>query len=56
MTRAELDALKVKVGQNRHDSLLLKSIKSTIEKLRDAAVLPTTKAIYEEILELFDED
>lgn len=56
MTRTELDALKAKVGKDKHDSQLLASIKSTIERLRDAAVLPTTKAIYEDILKLFDEE
>lgn len=31
-------------------------IKTQIEALRDVAVLPTTKAIYDAILDLFEED
>ena len=34
----------------------LARIRAKIEALRDAAVLPTTKAIYQAILDLFDEE
>lgn len=34
----------------------LARIRARIEALRDAAVLPTTKAIYQAILDLFDEE
>lgn len=54
MTRSELTAICTKIETDKKKSSRLDFVKERIEQLRDAAILPTTKAIYDEILELFD--
>lgn len=56
MTRTELTALCVQIRLMKAKSARLDRVKTRIEALRDAATLPTTKALYNQILELFDED
>ena len=54
MTREELNTICAKIETDKQKSSRLDFVKERIEQLRDAAILPTTKAIYDEILELFD--
>ena len=56
MTKRELRLLCASIRLMKARAKRLDTIKSQIEALRDAAVLPTTKAIYDAILELFGED
>ena len=54
MTREELNTICTKISTDKQKSSRFDFIKNKIIELRDAAVLPTTKAIYDEILDLFD--
>ena len=56
MTRSELNILCNTIRVIKYRSDKLERIRQQIEALRDAAVLPTTKAIYQAILDLFDEE
>ena len=56
MTKKELRALCATIRLMKARAERLDTIKIQIEALRDAAVLPTTKAIYDAILDLFKED
>ena len=54
MTREELNTVCTNISTNKRKSIVLDYVKGRIEALRDAAILPTTKALYDEILELFN--
>lgn len=55
MTRNELDALVARLQAIKARSDRLDRIKARITELRDDAKLSTTKALYQAILDLFDE-
>ena len=55
MTRKELDRMLDIIRLYKARSEKLDRIKAKIIELRDKATLQTTKAIYNAILELFDE-
>lgn len=56
MTKRELDTLCSAIRLMKRRSAKFESIRSKIEKLRDDAKLQTTKAIYQAILDMFDEE
>lgn len=56
MTREQLNALCDAIRAMKARADRLERIKSRITELRDAAKLQTTKAIYQAILDLFEED
>ena len=56
MTRKELDRMLDVSRAYKARAERLDRIKSRIIELRDKATLPTTKAIYNAILELFEEE
>ncbi len=56
MTRKELDRLLDLIRAYKASAERLDRIKAKIEQLRDDARLATTKAIYNAILALFEED
>ena len=56
MTREQLNALCAAIRAMKARSDKLTEIRTKIEGLRDAAKLQTTKAIYQAVLDLFEED
>ena len=56
MTRKELEQILNLIRQYKARAERLDRIKARITELRDQATLQTTKAIYNAILELFEED
>lgn len=56
MTRKELDRILDIIRAYKARAERLDRIKAKIEQLRDEARLSTTKAIYNAILQLFEED
>lgn len=56
MTREQLNAICTAIKALKKRSDRLTTIRTKIEQLRDAAVLQTTKALYQAVLDLFDED
>ena len=56
MTRKELEQILSIIRQYKARAEKLDRIKAKIIELRDKATLPTTKAIYNAILQLFDEE
>ena len=56
MTRRDLKTLCATIRLMKARADRLDRIKAQIEALRDRATLQTTKAIYNAILELFEED
>ena len=54
MTRTELETICAAIRGYKARSDKLTSIRAKIEELRDDAKLPTTKALYQAILDLFD--
>ena len=56
MTREQLNTLCAAIRAMKVRSDKLTRIRAQIEALRDAAVLQTTKAIYQAVLDLFDDE
>ena len=56
MTKKELEQILAIIRQYKAQAERLDRIKAKIIELRDKATLPTTKAIYNAILQLFEED
>lgn len=54
MTRNELNALVARLRLMKARADKLDAIKARIQQMKDEAVLQTTKAIYQAILDLFD--
>ena len=54
MTRNELNLLVARLQAMKARSDKLDSIKARIQQMKDEAVLQTTKAIYQAVLDLFD--
>ena len=55
MTRSELNTILASIRLMKAKSAQRDRVRAAVEKLRDDAVLPTTKALYQAILDLFDE-
>lgn len=55
MTRKELEQILTVIKAHKARAERLERIRNSIIELRDKATLPTTKAIYNAILELFEE-
>ena len=54
MTRTQLETICTEIRAMKARSDKLTSIRARIEALRDDAKLPTTKALYQAILDMFD--
>ena len=55
MTRAELAALCAVIRANKAKAARLDNLKTWLVQQRDAAVLQTTKALYQAIIDRIDE-
>lgn len=55
MTRTELNTILAAISLMKARAAQRDRVRAAVEKLRDDAVLPTTKALYQAILDLFNE-
>lgn len=55
MTRAELAVLCAAIRANKAKAARLDNLKAWLEGQRDAAVLPTTRNLYQAIIDRIDE-
>ena len=56
MTRDRLNTLCAAIRAMKAKADRLETVKTKIEALRDAAKLQTTKALYQAVLDLFEEE
>lgn len=56
MTREQLDTICAAIRAMKARAARLETVRAKIEGLRDAAKLATTKALYQAVLDLFEED
>ena len=56
MTREQLNTICAAIRAARAKAARLDAVRAQIEALRDAAKLQTTKAIYQAVLDLFEEE
>lgn len=54
MTRTELNTILAAIKLMKAKAAQRDRVRAAVEKLRDDAVLPTTKSLYQTILNLFD--
>ena len=54
MTRAQLENICAAIRAMKEKTDRLESIHARVEALRDGAVLPTTRALYQSVLDMFD--